>query len=92
MSKSLSKFEYFGEVKSLQSKIKVLGKNARRIAKCKEVNTTGLKSPEIDIQVVGAYGELSNEELNGITISDPVNNLLLIRQNNLWRKIKTESI
>jgi hypothetical protein len=88
----VSKFNQFGEFKSLQNKVKVLGKSTRQISKHREIDTTGKSNVEIDIEVEGPCGGLPTEELNGIAISDPVNNLFLIRQNNKWRKIPTEEL
>lgn len=92
MSKSLSKFTFPGEFKSFQNKVKVLGKNTRVLSKNREINSTGKTSKEIDNEVAPAVSEIPLAELNGISISDPTNNLFLIRQNGEWRKIKTEAI
>jgi hypothetical protein len=49
-----------------------------------EVNTAGLTSKQIDEAVSPEPGEPPPE--NGRLASDPTNKLLLIRQNNVWRR------
>jgi hypothetical protein len=97
MSKSLAKYNFPGEFKSLQKKVKVLGRTTRILSKHKEVNTTGLSYPfstesnvKIDKEIEGPCGNLPTEELDGILISDPTNNLVFIRQNSEWKKVKVE--
>lgn len=91
MSKTLAKFNFPVEFKSLQNKVNILNKNTRTLSKILEVkSTSGKNSREIDEGIVIAYGEINPSELNGVVISDPKNNLFLIRQNGLWRKILTE--
>lgn len=91
MSKSLSKFNYFGEFKSLQSKVSVLGRTVKILSKLLEINKASeMISKEIDESVIISFGENSPEELNGLLISDPTNHYLLIRQNNVWKKVKVE--
>jgi len=93
MSKSLVKYNYFGEFKGLQKKVLTLGKTARVISKHLEVkSTSGKTSKEIDNEVAPAASEIPLSELNGISISDPTNNLMLIRQNGEWRSVKTEPL
>lgn len=91
MSKALAKFNNFGEFKSLQRHTKSLGKNTRVLSKHREVNTAGKTSIEIDNEVAPAL-DVSLAELNGIGISDPTNNLFLIRQGGVWRKIETKEL
>jgi hypothetical protein len=91
MSKSLSKFDFFGETKNLQKSVRVLGRTIRVIAKLFEVKGASSKtSKEIDEAIVIAFGEELPEELNGLLISDPTNHYLLIRQGGIWKKIKVE--
>lgn len=91
MSKSLSKYDFFGEFKSVQKNIKTLGRTARVLAKLFEVKGASSKtSKEIDEAIIIAFGEESPEELNGLLISDPVNHYLLIRQSGIWKKVKVE--
>lgn len=92
MTKSLAKPTSYGEQKRFERKVKVLGRNHRVLSKQKEVkSTSGKTSLEIDNEIAPQL-EISSEELNGISISDPVNNLFLIRQNGVWRKIVTEPL
>lgn len=94
MSKSLAKFSFPGEFKNLEKKVKVLGRNTRVLSKHKEVNTTGLSYPfsassniVIDKQIEGPCGNLPTEELNGILVFDPTNELSFLRINGNWKKI-----
>ena len=88
--KPVSKFSFTGEHKSLGSKIGVVSRNVRNLSKHKEVNTTGLSDVKIDEAIEGLCGSLPTEELNGIVISDPTNEMLLVRQNGVWKKLKVE--
>lgn len=97
MSKSLAKYNQFGEFKRLQERVKSLSKVTRVLSKHKEVNTTGLSYPYsaasnvvIDKQIEGPCGNLPTEELNGITVYDSTNEIVLFRINNNWKKIKLE--
>jgi hypothetical protein len=47
-----------------------------------EINSTGLTSSQVDKLFV-------RPPANGTSVSDPTNNLLLVRQNGVWRKVAT---
>lgn len=92
MSKTLSKYTFEGEYKKLKRRLDVISRNHRVLSKQKEVKSTvGKTSLQIDNEISPQL-ENPSEELNGIIVSDPINNLLLVRQNNVWRKIKTEEL
>lgn len=93
MSKTLSKFSQYGEIKGIHNKIGVLGKGYRIQSKNREIDTTGLSNIGIDEAVEGPCGNLPTEELNGILISDPINEKILIRQKGRWNSfIKHEEV
>lgn len=88
MSKTLSKFTFPGEFKTVQKSVKILGKTVRVVSKLFEISGASTKtSKEIDEDVIIATGELSPEELNGLLISDPTNHYLLVRQEGKWNSI-----
>lgn len=88
MSKTLSKFTFPGEFKTLQRSVKTLGKTVRILSKIFEVYGASAKaSKEIDEAVIIATGELSPEELNGLLISDPQNKTVLVRQEGIWNTV-----
>lgn len=91
MSKTLAKYDFYGEFKSHQKALKMLGKTTRVLSKLFELeNASSMTSKQIDEAVIIAFGENSPEELNGLQISDPLNHYLLVRQNNIWKKVKLE--
>ena len=88
MSKTLVKYSFPGEFKSIQRSIKTLGRTVRNLSKLFEVDNASSKTnKEIDEAVITAYGLIPPEELNGLLISDPANKKLLVRQRSEWNQV-----
>lgn len=85
--KSVQKYNFPSEYKNLLSRVGMLEKSLRDAGYLVEVDTSGLSNLKIDEKV---FGEEILEPLNGKLISDPTNKLLLLRQENVWRKTKLE--
>lgn len=83
MSKPLVKSNFPVEYKSLSNRVASLERMIRVLSSTTEINTTGLTSEQIDSAVI-AEGYAAP---NGKLISDPTNKLLLIRQENVWRRV-----
>jgi len=88
MSKSLQKPNQPTEFVNLRAKLESLERSWIIGNILFEVDTTGLSNAEIDLAITskGAVGPPGTVP-NGKMISDPTNKLLLVRQENTWRKV-----
>jgi hypothetical protein len=87
MTKSLHKENFPAQYGALSRRLETHERSDMQSRYLTEINTSGKTDKEIDAIVLGGG---AGEPGNGILISDPTNNLLLLRQSGVWKKVKLE--